>query len=138
MNDKLSVYYMPNVRVEMTVHDFHNGTEQPLSIDDYAGCNVDKNGVTHICWYTGWDDNPVDSYPIRETKEEVDALYTEGRRIQQEKYNKMTVISKDWKTQLIDNIGSWINNNINNYLLTSESEIDINKLINDLKKEKYD
>lgn len=131
MNNKLNVYYMPNVRVEMTVHDFHNGSEQQMSIDEYAGCEVDKNGITRICWYTGWDDNPVDSYPIRETKEEVDALYTEGKRIQQEEYKKITIVSKDWKTQMIDDIGIWITNNINTYV--TEAGIDVNKFVNDLK-----
>ena len=131
MDNRLRVYYMPNVRVEMTVHDFHNGSEQQMSIDEYAGCETDKNGITRICWYTGWDDNPVDSYPIRETKEEIDALYREGKKIQQEEYKKITTVSKDWKFQLIDNIGSWINNNIDAYI--TGSGIDNEKLIKDLK-----
>lgn len=99
VTDKLAVYYSTKIQVEMLVHSLDNGSEQPLSIDSYVGCK-NENGKNIIRYYTGWDDNPYDGFPIRETAEEVEELYKAGRKIQFDAYNNTVCAPKKWTNSI--------------------------------------
>ena len=95
IKDKINVSYTVKVDAEIIVHSFEDNVPQYVSIDTYAGCEV-EDGKTIIRYYTGWDDNPYDGFPIRETTEEVDELFRTARAMQMKEYSNLTCIHKDY------------------------------------------
>lgn len=74
--DKITIEPELRINGRFCLHDLESGEEKWQEEENFDSVDV-YDGKTYVRYYTGWDDCPYDGYYVRESKEEVLALFKE-------------------------------------------------------------
>lgn len=106
-NIEVSIYVASEVYIK--VHSFDDGHEEEIEINDIDSITFTdyfskygKPERTCISYDTGWDDCPTDHIYVRESVEEVKALYNKAFEKKREISKKYAVFPKDIVNKVCD------------------------------------
>ena len=106
-NIEISVYVASEVYIK--VHSFDDGHEEEIEIENISGIELTdyfskygKPERTCISYDTGWDDCPIDHMYVRESVEEVKALYNKAFKKKREISKNYAVFPKNIVNKVCD------------------------------------
>ena len=104
LENNIKVYTYVASDVHIKVHSFDDGHEEEIEIDNISGIEFtdyfEKYGKperTCISYDTGWDDCPTDHIYVKESVEEVKALYNKAWEVKREISKKYSIVCNNEK-----------------------------------------
>ena len=93
MKDKIEICPWIGIDANVTLHSIH-GHEEKMKESDYCSVYSNSKGVTCIVYTTGREDCPIEVLKVKESKEEVEALFKKARIMKRKAIEEYTVTKK--------------------------------------------
>ena len=100
MNKKFELYSYAYCGAELKFTSLSTGEEETIELDNYAGVGEDRDGVTHVSYYTGSEDCPTDWFAVKESVEEVKKIVSEALSELCKFRNTVTTVDKGYLAAL--------------------------------------
>ena len=93
MENKIEICLWVGVDANVTLHSIR-GQEEEMEESEFDSAYTNNDGETCVVYTTGWEDNPTMVLKVRESKEEVEALFKKARIMKRKAFEEYTVTKK--------------------------------------------
>ena len=93
MENKIEICTWVGIDANVTLHSIR-GHEEEIEESEFDSAYTNNDGETCVVYTTGWEDNPTMVLKVRESKEEVDALFKKARVMKRKAIEEYTVTKK--------------------------------------------